>query len=75
MNFDSARGGSRTAALPNVTTLAIDYNNEGRVSKVEWDTVRLKAHREKQRADTLETIVWTTVGLCAGAALAMSFFA
>ena len=75
MNFDSASGGSRTAALTNATTLAIDYKTQGRVSRVEWDIVRLKTHLEKQRAETLENIVWATVGLCAVTALAMSFFA
>jgi len=75
MNFDSATVGSRTSALPNVTTLAIDYKAQRRVSSLEWDTVRLKAHREKRRGDTLENIVWTAVGLCAVAALGISFFA
>ena len=75
MNFDSASRGSRTAALTDVTTLAIDYKTQGRVSSLEWNTVRLKTHQEKQRAETLENIVWATVGLCAVTALAMSFFA
>jgi len=75
MNFDRASAGARTAALPNVTTLAIDYEARRNSSSPVWETARLRERRQQQRDDALENMVWLAVGLCAVATLAVSFFA
>jgi len=72
MNYNSASLASRVIAMPGPTTVP-KGETAGRRDLAQGTTQPLsKARQEALRSVASENMVWLAVGLCAGAALALS---
>ena len=82
MNFDSASFGTRTAALPGLATASSRRRLQEKRAVSLWNvsppgskSVGFTAWQEGRLGETMETLVWVAIGICAAVTLALSLFA